>query len=106
MLQVWRKNVFTGKVVLLQSRFFYMITNAIYLSDYRIEVEFDNGSKRIIDLQNFLENSDNKLIRKFLNLSLFQQFRIEDGTLAWGDNEFDINPMNIEEGKYDAEIKN
>lgn len=85
---------------------FSMITNAVYLSDYRIEVEFDNGFKRIIDLQNFLENSDNKLIRKFLKLSLFQQFHIEDGTLVWGDNEFDINPMNIEAGKYDARIRN
>ena len=105
-MQVWRKNVFTGKVVFLQSRIFYMITNAVYLLDYRIEVEFDNGSKRIIDLQNFLENSDNKLIRKFLKHSLFQQFHIEDGTLVWGDNEFDINPMNIEAGKYDARIRN
>ncbi len=79
-----------------------MITNAIYLTGYRIEVEFDNGSKRTIDLQNFLESSNNKLIRKFLKLSLFQKFKVEDGTLAWGDNEFDLNPMNIESGKYDA----
>ena len=79
-----------------------MITNATYLTGYRIEVEFDNGSKRTIDLQNFLENSNNKLIRKFLKLSLFRKFKVEDGTLAWGDNEFDLNPMNIEAGKYDA----
>lgn len=79
-----------------------MITNAVYLSGYRIEVEFDNGTKRTIDLQNFLENSKNAIVRRFLNLSRFRQFRIEDGTLAWGDNEFDLNPTNIAEGKYDA----
>lgn len=79
-----------------------MITNAVYLSGYRIEVEFDNGTKRTIDLQNFLENSKNAIVRRFLNLSRFRQFRIEDGTLAWGDNEFDLNPANIAEGKYDA----
>ena len=79
-----------------------MITNAIYLTGYRIEVEFDNGLKKTIDLQNLLENSNNKLIRKFLKLSLFRKFKVEDGTLVWGDNEFDLNPMNIETGKYDA----
>ena len=70
-----------------------MITNATYLTGYRIEVEFDNGLKKTIDLQNLLENSNNKLIRKFLKLSLFRKFKVEDGTLVWGDNEFDLNPM-------------
>lgn len=26
------------------------------------------------------------------------------GTLCWGDNEFDLNPMNIYQGKYDADL--
>lgn len=26
------------------------------------------------------------------------------GTLCWGDNEFDLNPMNIYNGKYDADL--
>lgn len=82
------------------------ITNAIYLSEYCIEVEYENGSRRTIDMKNFLENSTNAIVRRFLNLTLFQQFRIEDGALVWGDNEFDINPMNIEVGKYDVEMRN
>jgi hypothetical protein len=32
---------------------------------------------------------------------LFKQFRIEDGTICWGDNEFDLNPVNIYKGDYD-----
>lgn len=57
-------------------------------------------------MKNFLENSTNAIVRRFLNPNLFQQFRIEDGALVWGDNEFDINPMNIEAGKYDVEMRN
>ena len=57
-------------------------------------------------MKNFLENSTNAIVRRFLNLTLFQQFRIEDGALVWGDNEFDINPMKIEAGKYDVEMRN
>ena len=49
-----------------------------------------------------MSKSKHPLIRKFLNKNLFKDFRIEDGTLCWGDNEFDINPHNIRNGIYDA----
>ncbi|MBQ4433221.1 MAG: DUF2442 domain-containing protein [Bacteroidales bacterium] len=42
------------------------------------------------------------IIRQYLDLDKFRQFRVEDGALAWGDNEFDLNPINIYRGQYDA----
>ncbi len=79
-----------------------MITQATYLTDYRIRVLFDDGTRRDIDLYGFLSSSKMPLVRKYLDLEKFRQFKIEDGTLAWGDNEFDLNPINIYKGKYDA----
>ena len=78
------------------------ITNATYLHDYLIEVVFKDGTVRVVDLENFFKSSHLKLVRKFYPLELFKQFRIEDGVLCWGDNECDINPWNIYEGKYDV----
>jgi len=82
-----------------------IITKAIYLHDYLIEVTFKDGVVRVIDLENFFKSSSLKLVRKFYPLKLFKQFRIEDGVLCWGDNECDINPYNIYEGKYDAKLE-
>lgn len=79
-----------------------MIQKAEYIKDYQIKVYFTDGKIRTIDLFNFLSTSNHPLINKFIDMELFKQFRIEMGTLCWGDNEFDINPQNIYNGKYDA----
>jgi hypothetical protein len=80
------------------------ITKTTYLYDYQIEVRFKDGTIRIIDLQYFFKSSPLPRVRKFYPLELFKQFRVEDGVLCWGDNECDINPNNIYEGKYDAQL--
>ena len=79
-----------------------MIKQATYLADYRIKVLFDDGTSRDIDLYGFLSQSRLPIIRQYLDLDKFRQFRVEDGTLAWEDNEFDLNPINIYKGQYDA----
>ena len=82
-----------------------MIQKAEYIKDYQLKVYFADGKIRTIDLLDFLSTSNHPLINKFLDVSLFKQFRIEMGTLCWGDNEFDLNPMNIYIGKYDADLQ-
>ena len=82
-----------------------MIQNAKYIKEYQLEVYFTDRSKRKIDLFPFLSSSKHPIINKYLNVELFKQFRIEMGTLCWGDNEFDLNPQNIYNGKYDAFIE-
>jgi hypothetical protein len=81
------------------------ITKATYLHDYLIEVTFEDDVVRVIDLEFFFKTSKFPLVRKFVPLKLFKQFHIEDGILCWGDNECDINPWNIYEGKYDAKLE-
>jgi hypothetical protein len=77
------------------------IKNAEYITGYQLRVWFTDGTNRIISLYSFLNQSKNHLINKYLNLDLFKQFRVEDGALCWGDNEFDLNPVNIYKGDYD-----
>jgi len=81
-----------------------MTQNAKYIKDYQIEVYFTDGHNRKIDLFPFLSASKLPIINKYLNVDLFKQFRVEMGTLCWGDNEFDLNPLNIYNGKYKAQM--
>lgn len=81
-----------------------MIKNAEYIKVYQIKVYFDDDKTRTIDLFNFLSTSNHPLISKFLDRTLFKLFRIEMATFCWGDNEFDLNPRNIYNGKYDVDL--
>ena len=77
-----------------------MIENAKYLGDYKIEIVFFDKTIRKIDLQKFLFKSQNPQITKYQNQELFKQFRIENGDICWGDNEFDLNPLTIYKGEF------
>ncbi len=82
-----------------------MIKKVTYLHDYLLSVTFSDKTKRVIDLYPFLSKSKHPLIRKFLNLDLFKTFRVEHGSLCWGDNEFDLDPHSIYHGEFDAHLE-
>lgn len=72
-----------------------------HIDNYKLEVVYENGTKKIIDLEKFLKSSNHPLIRKYLDVNLFSQVYLDEfGTPCWGDNEFDINPDNILNDKY------
>jgi len=82
-----------------------MIASAKYLHDYLIEVTFKDRTTRVIDLESFFKTSSLKLVVKYAAPKSFKRFRVEDGTLCWGDNECEINPYYIYEGRFDAKLK-
>ena len=61
------------------------IVSASYLDGYRLELSFDDGSKREIDFERFLKASAHPDIRKWLDPDAFKSFRLEYGDLLWGD---------------------
>lgn len=75
------------------------INNAHYLSNYKIEILFNNGRKRIIDLSDFLKKAKNPMTRKYLNKNIFKKFKIEYGDLVWGDYEMCFPIWDLYEGK-------
>ncbi|MBC74699.1 MAG: hypothetical protein CME64_01665 [Halobacteriovoraceae bacterium] len=64
------------------------IKSAKYLSDYKLELEFNDGKVQIVDFFPFFNASKHSEIRKYLNLELFKSFEVIDGDLDWGD--FDL----------------
>jgi len=67
-----------------------------YLTEYKLEVVFESGIIKIIDLKTFLKSSNNPLISKYLDIDLFSQVYLDSqGVPCWGDNEMDINPLSI-----------
>jgi hypothetical protein len=84
---------------------FVPITSAKYLNDYKLAVAFADGTKKNIDLGDFMRANKYAIAGKFINKELFKQVRVEDGTICWGNNEFDINPSDIYNGNFDIDAK-
>jgi len=75
------------------------ITNAEYLDGFKISITFSDNSSKVIDFDDFLQNSHNPLTRKYLNLELFKNFKIEFGDLIWNDYELCFPIWDLYEGK-------
>ena len=56
-----------------------------YISDYKIRLRFNDGTKRVVDFGPFLAKAKNPDTTDYRDLKKFKSFRIEDGDLIWGD---------------------
>jgi CO dehydrogenase/acetyl-CoA synthase beta subunit len=77
------------------------IKNVKHITNYKLKIEFDNGTLKTINLETFMKNNKHPIIKRFAEIEKFKEVRVEDGTICWGNNEFDINPISIYKGKFD-----
>ena len=64
------------------------IIEAKYVSEYTIFFRFSDNTEKVVDFGEFLRNSSHQEIRKYLDVELFQTFKIVNGDIDWGD--FDL----------------
>ena len=69
---------------------FFDVTETEYIDNYKIRLSFEDGSTGVADLSDY-PNKDN-VFRLFLDINYFRAFRIEYGTIIWGNGELDIAP--------------
>ena len=59
------------------------IVAARQAGEYKLKVSFSDGTEQLVEFEPFLQRSNNPLIRKYLSLDNFSNFRVEDGNLIW-----------------------
>ena len=69
------------------------VKKATYVKDYLIEIKFNDGTKKIIDFEDWLTGPVFKPLR---NKSYFKKFFIDGPTIAWP-NGADIAPETLYE---------
>jgi hypothetical protein len=72
---------------------FFDVTEAAYIDNYRIRLTFEAGSSGIADLSEY--PNKNNVFRLFLDMNYFRNFRVEYGTVIWGNGELDIAPETL-----------
>jgi len=75
------------------------ITNATYVENYIIKLNFDDGKTIEMDFGPFLKKSLNPMTTQFLDILKFKNFRIDYGDLVWGDYEMCFPIWDLFEGK-------
>jgi hypothetical protein len=64
------------------------IIKANYLQEYKIELEFNNQKKGVVNFQPYL---DKKIYEPLKNLSTFKKFKLNSWTIEW-ENGADFSP--------------
>jgi Protein of unknown function (DUF2442) len=73
----------------------FEITEAGYVADYKIKLKFMDGSSGTVDLSTYVDK--NNVFKAFQDMSYFKKFRVEYGTIVWGNGELDIAPETLYE---------
>ena len=61
------------------------IVTAEQVGDFRIRLNFDDGTEQTVDFKPFLIHALHPDIRAWLEPARFASFRLEYGELVWGD---------------------
>ena len=72
---------------------YFEVKQATHVDGYRVRLRFEDGSAGVADLSSY-PNKHN-VFEPFLDLAYFRRFRVEHGTLVWGDGEVDIAPETL-----------
>lgn len=64
------------------------ITKANYIQEYKIEIEFNNSKKGIVD---FKDHLNKKIFEPLKNIEKFKNFKLNSWTLEW-ENGADFSP--------------
>ncbi|MDZ7853025.1 MAG: DUF2442 domain-containing protein [Halomonas sp.] len=91
-----------------------MMPDEIFIEDvkqvgtYQLSLTFSDGKETVIDFEGFLKATSNPHIRKYLDITKFQEYSLMDGDLQWNDYDlcFPVADLyenrNIESDKSDV----
>jgi len=74
---------------------------ANYIGDYAIRILFTDGNEKVVDFKPFLTKSLHPSISRYLDESLFKQFKISNGNLNWNDYDLIFPILNLYDGIID-----
>ena len=71
---------------------------ATYVPRHRVDIKFNDGTRRVVDFGPFLKQARNPMFTKYRSTEEFKSFHIQDGDLIWGDFEMIFPIMDLYEG--------
>jgi hypothetical protein len=75
------------------------IQKATYKGNYKIEILFSDGVKKVVDFENFIKSSKNPMTNKYLDKEKFKSFSLDYGDIVWNDYELCFPIWDLHEGR-------
>jgi hypothetical protein len=72
---------------------YFNVISAEYENGYTIRLAFEDGSEGSVDLSDYPD--PDTVFKSFADLDYFKKFRVEHGTIVWGNGELDIAPETL-----------
>ena len=82
-----------------QAKNYLEITEAEYVSGYKIRLTFNDKLERVMDFEPFLRKARNPDLTQYRQLRKFKSFRLHYGDLMWGDYEMIFPIAGLHAGK-------
>jgi hypothetical protein len=60
------------------------VSNATYIDGYKLEVEFTDNKKSVVDFGAFFNAHSHPQYNKYRKAENFKRFKIENGNIVWG----------------------
>ena len=60
------------------------VRKATYLDGFKVCIYFNDGKRKTVDFEPFLETIHNSFLEKYKNPTTFKKFSVQDGNLVWG----------------------
>ncbi len=77
---------------------FLEVTEAKYVSGYKLLLTFNDGTVRVVDFGPFLAKARNPDTTDYRDLKKFKGFHLEHGNLMWGDYQMIFPIMDLYQG--------
>jgi Protein of unknown function (DUF2442) len=77
---------------------FLEVTEAKYVSGYKLLLTFNDGAVRVVDFGPFLAKARNPDTTDYRDLKKFKSFHLKDGDLMWGDYQMIFSIMDLYRG--------
>lgn len=81
------------------------VSAAVYLKDFEILLNFDNGEQRIVNFLPLFSKLSGEYL-KYSQMRNFKRFIVKNGNISWGKNEAVIFPVsNLISGNFSKKQK-
>ncbi|NEW85550.1 MAG: DUF2442 domain-containing protein [Mariniphaga sp.] len=73
---------------------FTEVIQADYIGEYKLSIQFNDGTNKIVDFYSMLFERDYPAFRPLKDIDVFRQFKVTD-TIEWKNGEIDLAPETI-----------
>lgn len=74
----------------------FKVIEAQYFGDYRLKIVFEDNHCVVVDFEPFFLKKPHPCYNEYYDLKRFQEFKIENGNVVWGDSwDLIFNPKNL-----------